>query len=261
MKNKIFIILLLLSSINLFSQTLCRTDILNGEKIIPENQLIDFKEYDFSNLWLKTENNSIYGVIGDDNQRILMKILSAKKDNNNPFEYFILGKSSVKGNICDFTGKITIQKIQKSERTKFGIDDEFNNHSKTQGLLIARYEFFESKDQKHSGTFNGELKTKWFLDKNYQVKYDNINAHSDGYFNNAFVGIWKMYNSNTEKKCNWGDYRVPNIDCDFDIGVGEFNVSEKYWNKGWLDIALNNKIPNGAIVEPKASKAGRAWWQ
>jgi hypothetical protein len=261
MKHKIFIILLLLSSINLFSQTLCRTDILNGEKIIPENQLIDFKEYDFSNLWLKTENNSIYGVIGDDNQRILMKILSAKKDNNNPFEYFILGKSSVKGNICDFTGKITIQKIQKSERTKFGIDDEFNNHSKTHGLLIAKYEFFESKDQKHSGTFNGELKTKWFLDKNYQVKYDNINAHSDGYFNNAFVGIWKMYNSNTEKKCNWGDYRVPNIDCDFDIGVGEFNVSEKYWNKGWLDIALNNKMPNGAIVEPKANKAGRAWWQ
>ena len=70
-----------------------------------------------------------------------------------------------------------------------------------------------------------------------------------------------MYNSNTVKKCNWGDYRVPNINCDFDIGVGEFNVSDKYWNKGWLDIALKNKIPNGAIVEAKGSKAGKEWWQ
>ncbi len=261
MKHKIFILLLLFPSINMFSQTLCRTDILNGEKIILENRVADFKKYDFSRLWLKTENNSVYGVIGDENQRILIKILSAKKNNKNPIEYFILGKSSVKGNICEFKGKITVQKIQTSERTNFGLDNEFENRPKTQGLLTAKYEFFENRNQKHSGTFDGELRTKWYLEKKDEVKYDNINAHSDGYFNNAFVGIWKMYNSKKLKKCNWGDYRVPNINCDFDIGVGEFNVAEKYRANGWLDITLRNKMPNGAIVEARASKAGKEWWQ
>lgn len=218
---------------------------MNGEKIISENQLIAFEKYDFSKLWLRTENNSIYGVIGDDNQRILIKILSAKKNNNHPLEYFILGKSSVKGNICDFSGKITIQKIQISKRTNFGVDNEFKNHSKTQGLLTAKYKFFENKNHKHSGTFDGELKTKWYLDKQSQIKYDNLNAHSDGYFNNAFVGYWSIYGSTVRKKCNWGDFRIPSIACDFDIGISEFNVSEKYRNKGWV-------YPN---------KVGKEWWQ
>ena len=140
------------------------------------------------------------------------------------------------------------------------MDDEFKDHCKTQGLLTAVYEFFEDKKQKHSGVFKGELKTKWYLNKRDQIQYDNINAHSDGFFNNAFVGSWKMYNSNLNKKCNWGDYRVPNIDCDFDIGVGEFNVSKKYLSKGWLDIALKNKMPNGAIIGAKKSKTIVKWY-
>ena len=36
-----------------------------------------------------------------------------------------------------------------------------------------------------------------------------------------------------EKICNWADYRVPNANKDFDVGVGEFGVSEKYLSKGW----------------------------
>ena len=47
----------------------------------------------------------------------------------------------------------------------------------------------------------------------------------------------------------------------FDIGVGEFNVAEKYRTNGWLDIGLRNKMPNGAIVEARGSKAGKEWWQ
>ena len=31
------------------------------------------------------------------------------------------------------------------------------------------------------------------------LKYDDINAHSDGYFNNAFIGNWTMYNSKISK--------------------------------------------------------------
>ena len=127
--------------------------------------------------------------------------------------------------------------------------------------LIAKYEFFENKNQKHTGQFLGELKSKWFLDKNNLIQYDDINSNSDAYFNNSFVGIWKMYGSETEKICNWADYRVPNINCNFDIGAGEFNVNQIYVKNGWLDITLKNKMPNGALIENKSNKPTKNWWE
>ena len=33
-------------------------------------------------IWLKTENSFVYGVIGNDNHRILIKILTVAKDNS-----------------------------------------------------------------------------------------------------------------------------------------------------------------------------------
>jgi hypothetical protein len=77
------------------------------------------------------------------------------------------------------------------------------------------------------------LQTKWYLDKNNLMQYNDIDINSDSYFNNAFVGTWKMYNSKVEKICNWGDYRVPQTKCDFDIGAGELSISEKYLKNGW----------------------------
>jgi hypothetical protein len=207
---------------------------MDKEELNSKNEVTEFLKYDFSELWLKTENNLVYGIIGDEYQRILMKFLTVEKNLNNNNEYFVFGKSSVKANLCEFVGKITIIKIQESKRKQFGVDDEFKNQGiKTQGLLTAKYEFFENKHQNHSGYFSGTLQTKWFLDKNDKVQYDDINSVSDGYFNNAFVGTWKMYNSNIEKICNWGDYRVPYANCDFDIGTGELSISEKYLKNGW----------------------------
>jgi hypothetical protein len=207
---------------------------MDKEELNSKNEVTEFLKYDFSELWLKTENSFVYGIIGDEYQRILMKFLTVEKNLNNNNEYFVFGKSSVKGNLCEFVGKITIIKIQESKRKQFGVDDEFKNQGiKTQGLLTAKYEFNENKQQNHSGCFSGTLQSKWFLDKNDKVKYDDVNLVSDGYFNNAFVGTWKMYNSNIEKICNWGDYRVPNANCDFDIGTGELSISEKYIKNGW----------------------------
>jgi hypothetical protein len=235
---------------------------MNNETLNPNNRLTQFLKYDFSEIWMKTDNGLVYGILGDEYQRILIKFLTVEKNINYENEYFVYGKSKVMENVCNFVGKITIIKIQESNRKQFGVDDEFKNYGiKTQGLLTAKYEFFENKNQIHSGYFLGSLQTKWYLDKNDKVQYDNINLVSDDYFNNAFVGSWKMYNSKIEKICNWGDYRVPNVDCDFDVGTGEFNIAQKYWGRGWLDIVLKNKMPNEAILEPKKVELNKQWWQ
>ena len=61
-----------------------------------------------------------------------------------------------------------------------------------------------------------------------------------------------MYHSKIEKKCNWGDYRVPSVVCGFDIGAAEFSVAEKYHKKGWIDIALKGKVGRLDIIEAKS---------
>lgn len=258
---KIKIIISLLSFSMFYGQNkICFQNIMNDEQVLTENKIDDFIKYDFSNLLLKTDNKFVYGIIGDDYQRIRIKFVTIVKNEINPSEYLVYGKSNVKNNICEFIGKIVINKIQESKRIYFGVDNESKNIGiKTQGLLTAKYEFFENKAQKHSGVLKGEFLSKWFIDKNDMIKYDDINAHSDSYFNNSFVGFWKMYNSEKEILCNWADFRVPDVKCDFDIGVAEFNVSEKYLKQDWFDIILLHKINK---VENESNKVKtRDWWK
>ena len=225
-KKHITVIVLIFCYLNVFGQNnICQTYILNDIEIFDTNKIDDYDKYDFSNLWIESDNEIVYGIIGDNHQRIFIKLIKIEKNINKADEYYVYGKSKVKDNICDFVGKITIVKIHEFKSENLGVDNKYKGLGiKAQGLLIAKYEFFEDKNQLHSGTFEGTLKTKWYLDKKEQIRYNNINISSDGYFNNAFIGSWKMYNSNVIKKCNWGDYRVPNCNCDFDIGVGDFNV-------------------------------------
>jgi len=233
--NRITVILLLLSQIS-FAQTMDRIEwnFPGNEELKRQNYITVYNQFDFSKIWTLTENNSVLGIIGKEHQRLKIKIISVKKNANNANEYFISGKSSVKGTICDFSGTINLTEIKEVKEFHFGVDEEYaDNGIKSQGILYADYEFKENLEQEHSGVFKGKLYSKWCLNSKNQIEYDQIEFRSDGYLNNAFVGIWKSYVSGKEKICNWADYRVPITNRDFDIGVGEFSPSEKYDEKGW----------------------------
>ncbi|MCP2025067.1 hypothetical protein L1276_000207 [Flavobacterium sp. HSC-32F16] len=232
--KKIILFICLVFSFNLWSQNLCRNQILPEEELFQKNELNKYSKYDFAKLWTQTDNNLIYGIIGDNYERILIKFISVKRNPEKNNEYIVAGKSMVNSNICDFTGKITITKVQEIKKMRFGVDDEYKTTGiKNQGLLLGSYEFDENKLQKGSGKFQGTIQSLWYLDKNDLIKYNNIESHSDKYFNNTFIGVWKSNNSGKEKICNWGDYRVPNVNCDFDIGAGELSISNKYQKNGW----------------------------
>ncbi len=238
------------------------SDFLLESELNSENGLDSYNHFDFSNIWTKTENSNVFGIIGKEHQRIQIKLISIKKNSNNPNEYFVIGKSSVKGTICDFKGIITLTEIKKFKELHFGVDDEYADKGiKSQGILFADYELKENSEQKHSGIFKGKLYSKWYLNSKNQIEYDNIENISDGYTNNAFLGVWKSNANEKEKICNWADFRVPNANQDFDIGAGEFSVSEKYWDKGWLDIALKNQVPNQAIKKNKAKGQTKDCWK
>jgi len=241
MKNFSIVIYLFIVSVVSAQQKICKTSILNKNNLFEKNEITKYQKYDFSKLWTHTDNNAVFGVIGDNYERILIKLISIKKDLKNQNEYVIYGKSQVKGNICDFTGTITITKIQEIKNPSFGNDDEYKDQGiKSQGLLTAKYKFIENKTQKSTGDFEGTLQTIWYLDKNNSMRYNDIDINSDSYFNNAFVGTWKSDSSQKMKLCNWGDYRVPNVNCDFDIGAAEVSVSDKYKKNGWLAMPKIN---------------------
>jgi len=221
----------------------CHTSIIQSGTVDGINLVSQFQNENFAALWLKTDNKLVFGVIGNDNQRLLIKLTSITQNLSNPKEYRVVGKSNVKGNICHFKGKITLKKIVEVFNARLGVDNEYQGEVKRQYLLIADYVFNEDPNEKDAGIFSGKLETKFYVNRDNYIKYNNIDMATDGFFNNGFVGTWKSYLTDKPYPCNWGDYRVPNSDCDFDIGNGKFSVSKKYLANGWA-------------TQPKAN-----WWQ
>lgn len=257
--TRLTIILLLITNIS-FAQSneMFLNDFLLENELRKENQLAEYNHFDFSDLWTKTDNNDILGIIGQEHQRIKIKLISVKKNPDNPNVYFVSGKSKFKETICDFNGTINLTEIKEVRKLHFGVDDEYADKGiKSQGVLIADYEFKENEEQKHSGIFKGQLYSKWYLTSENQIKYDDIQFISDGYTNNAFVGIWKSYATGIEKICNWADYRVPKANQDFDIGAGEFSPSKKYYEQGWGNY---QKAWLYGDEEAKKSELEK-WWQ
>jgi hypothetical protein len=250
MKNLITIFLLLLCPAS-FAQV-----DLNEDELYKKDFKDSLSHFDYSSLWTKTPNDLTYGFIGDNYQRLRVKIITATKDSAKPGTYHVYGKSMVKNNICEFKGTITIEKIRVYKTMHWGVDDEFRKKGiKKQGLLIARYHFDEDSTQAHSGSFEGKLHSLWYLDKNGQIRYDDIEKISDHYRNNQFIGTWTSYKNSIKKVCNWGDYSAP-VSGDLDIGAGMFSPGDKYLRYGWQsyrDAYFHN--------DKKAQAAeNRSWW-
>src|SRR5689334_15431377 len=141
--------LLLLFSIfsfNVFSQANkdFLIDFLLEDELKPENYLKADSKFDFSALWTQTENCFIVGTIGSDFQRIKIKLIEVNKSISDSVEYRVKGKSSVKGNICQFIGTITITEIREVEQLHLGVDQIYADSGlKAEGIIIADYKFAE----------------------------------------------------------------------------------------------------------------------
>lgn len=231
---------------------------IGSSELKDENTIESYKTYDFSSLWLQTNNNKVLGIIGSSHQRIKVKILKVEKSPEGSLEYLVQGKSWVKGSICDFSGKIMIKEVREFKRLHYGVDDLYKSIGmKNQGILIADYEFNENTDQKYSGVFKGKLYSKWYLNSDDQIEYDKIQLRSDRYLNNAYVGSWESYRTKKGKTCNWADYRVPQANSDFDIGVAEFFPNRKYSENGWANY---QKAWSDGDKEAQKTELSE-WWE
>jgi len=217
-------------------------------------------QYDFSGLFTQTDNSTVYGFIGNNCNRLRIKIITITKDLSNPDTYNVYGKSMVNNNVNDFHGYIKISGILKLKVTEHGCEnDSLYEGYKGEFSIIGNYFLSENAEQKHAGIFKGLFRSDYFIDKNNYIKYDNIEYCSDGYANNQFVGQWISNKTKLIKTCNWGDYRIPESG-DLDIGAGEFSPNENYLQFGWQSIKDEGNQSSPNLKAAKQIEAAK-WWE
>ena len=196
-----------------------------------ENVISDYLKHDFSELLMPEQQ--VLGYIGANYRRINVTVSAVNKNPTLPNVYYVSGSTTVNNNKCDFEGTITVEQIREFKQLHYGVDDMYKDHGiKAQGILIGRYRFTENPGQKHVGIFEGVMTLWWYLDKNENVQYDNLESHADRFRNNQYIGTWTQYKKHKGKPCNWGENRIT-FSGDLDIGAGEFSVNPKYYDVGW----------------------------
>jgi hypothetical protein len=232
-------------------------EFIGANKKSHEVSASNYEGYDFSGLWTYTENHNLFGIIGNEHRRIKVKILDIEKNSTDTNLYIVSGKSSVMGNVCDFSGAIKIKQIHLISENGSNGNSGTNTQSNINGIVVADYEFLENPHQKHVGIFSGRLYSKWYLDSLNNIVYDDRDIHSSGYINNAFIGNWRSYEGNDKRICYWGDYRVPLSKSDFDIGIELFRPGDNYRAIGW-DIYIKAWLEGDTKAQ---SDELHPWWQ
>ncbi|MGQ2982569.1 hypothetical protein [Flavobacterium sp.] len=168
-----------------------------------------------------------YGYIGDNFQRFQIHFTSFKKSKADPLVYDVKGKTRVKGNICGFTGTFKITAVEHDDSIQEFMDPDYRGIA-----IVSNVILYEDKSQPGSGIIKGVLVTDAIFNGKAKAEYNALMLMSDSYRNNQFTGTWTSYKTGRSKKCNWGDYRIPESG-DLDLGAGEFMINEKFKGNGW----------------------------
>ena len=223
------------------------------------------KNYDLTKLWradsIQTEGDGEkiafpepLGYIGDNYQRFYIHYVTVTKSKSNPYQYEVYGKTKVKDNICSFSGTITIKKAM--------LYKESDDPRWKQGSVICDVVFYEDSTQASSGVIKGTLTTDFTIDNKGKLQYDALMLFADGYYNNQCKATWTSYKTGKSKKCNWGDYRIPESGR-LDTGAGVFCVAEEYVKNGWESYQTAwSGAGESESAQAKAQAAEeRAWWR
>ena len=195
----------------------------------------------------KSQVEEPLGFIGSNYQRFQIHFTSMVKSPANPYLYLLKGKTKVNNHICDFTGTISIEDC----REYIQIDDR----KYRQGYAVCYVIIYEDSNQVSAGVIKGTLKSNWKIDQKEEISYDGINGIADGFCNNQVTGVWSSYKTGAIKKCNWGDFRIPESN-EFDIGAGDFSVNPQYLKYGWQEYEdeMNNLRKGGKSKQDE-------WWK
>lgn len=260
MKPLASILVIFLFAFNIYAQADDRaawlSSILDNSELSSVEQRTWVIKYNFGPLWTQTDNSSVFGIIGDNYQRLRMKILSATKQPRRPDTYTVTGKSMVKDVVRSFNGTMKLTNARVLKNARLGVDEDYRRQGiKEHGVVVGEYHFSEDRKETNTGSFDGVFATYWYVDRNGRLEYDDVMMDADGYSNNQFVGTWTSFRNRASKIANWGDHRIP-LSGELDIGAGEFSPDDKYLPSGWQSYrdAYSRNDKRARIEEE------RKWW-
>jgi hypothetical protein len=207
---------------------------------------IKIKHYDLSSVFMpdsiiddaneRHKRPEPLGYIDPNYQRFQIHMTSISKSKSDPYVYHITGKTKVKENICSFKGTITVVAADYDSSSLMS-DIGFPQYK--QGLIIGQVQIEEDKTQVGSGVIKVKISTDVYFDSKDRIHYSALMLIADGFSNNQVEGSWTSYKTGKTKRCNWGDFRIPDSR-DLDFGDGEFSVNPKYRQNGWADYNYGN---------------------
>ncbi|MBT9395632.1 hypothetical protein KLP40_20875 [Hymenobacter sp. NST-14] len=127
----------------------------------------------FAPIWLRSEPATVFGFIGDDYQRLRVKLLTVRPDAQQPGRYLVTGKSKVRDNIVGFEGTFQVLHVREYKQHPRAIDDEPTIAVKA-GVVLAAYELREPVGQPGAGIFRGVLHASWYQDKAGKLYYNDL---------------------------------------------------------------------------------------
>ena len=232
-----------------------RRQLLTGAELKPTELSSEYAARSFAPIWLHSEPATVFGFIGDDYQRLRVKLLTVRPDAQQPGRYLVTGKSKVRNNIVGFEGTFQVLHVREYKERPRTIDDEPTIAVKA-GVVLAGYELREPMGQPGTGIFRGILHASWYQDRAGKLYYNDLENFSDGYANNQFVGTWQSYKTGRTKRCNWGNHRIPNSG-DLDQGAGDFSPADKYLANGWEPYRRAGDGSDKAAQQQEQA----AWWK
>ena len=193
-----------------------------------------------------------YGIFDENNLRIDIVFTSVKKNENNPLQYDIKGKTRLKSNICDFSGYVLLTQIKKY----------YNNYAYSGDLIdttffgrvLGNYEFKENENQFGTGVFNGAFSANIDIDFKHPKESGFRGEFELSKYQGSYVGTWQDYKTQKNKKCIWtvgsidfpysGDFWIPltkveiaehkkHQGCKCNIYSPNTKINTKYINNGW----------------------------
>ena len=187
---------------------------------------------------LSYKEHKYIGYIGESKKKLSVRFTSIKRSNEG---YAVTGNTTVNNkNDRVFNGELSINK-------SYAFSNEMINTPAAQhyvyGFSVLDYKFNEDPSLNATGVFKGKSLFFWKINNSNKVEYDEPFDGYDGSRTNQFLGTWTSFKTKKVFQSNWGIHRIPCSD-DLDIGTSEFVPDPKYYNVGWRDYSLGERVVN-----------------
>ncbi len=208
----------------------------NVDKNIYEEITISKNTINIGEIIKSVKSQYILGFIGKNYQRLRIHLSKIESISSNHHLYYVLGKTKVKSNICDFKGYLKIERI-------FIAKDSTNSYEPNHydRIIFGKYEFLETQDNNHSGIFRGEFSLVLNQKRNGTFIFASGIYHDHHTLD--FVGTWQKYGTNKAIISCWG-IEIPPGQNQFLLAWENDStvINEKYLHQGWYSYFVTHSI-------------------